>query len=81
MNCSNPSFQVLFVRRYLSSLNKTENVTEEEVDAVIKEIRAYTLASHMFWGIWSVFNSVMTTIEFDYWVGKFINFYNSLDHL
>mgnify|MGYP002715763830 FL=1 len=44
------------------------DVSDEEVDDVLKEIRAYTLASHMYWGIWSVVNSVTALIDFDYWV-------------
>ncbi|EEB16472.1 choline/ethanolamine kinase, putative [Pediculus humanus corporis] len=62
-----------FVRRYLSKLNKSDgDVSDEEVDDVLKEIRAYTLASHMYWGIWSVVNSVTALIDFDYWsYGKY----------
>ncbi|KAK6644996.1 hypothetical protein RUM43_001272 [Polyplax serrata] len=72
--------QEKFVRRYLSKLNKTDVIIDDEVDVVINEIRAYTLASHMYWAIWSVVNSVMTTIEFDYWNYGKARFNSYLNH-
>ncbi|KAL0281631.1 UNVERIFIED_CONTAM: hypothetical protein PYX00_002557 [Menopon gallinae] len=65
-NYPSPEKQERFVRRYLSSL-EGGNCSDEEVKKVLGEIRAYTLASHMFWGIWSVINSIISNISFDYW--------------
>jgi len=41
---------------------------EDEVQQVLAEIKAFTLASHLFWALWSAVYSSVSTITFDYWV-------------
>jgi hypothetical protein len=46
--------------------------SQEEMDKLLKELRAFTLASHFFWGLWSVCSASISTIPFDYWVSTAI---------
>ncbi|XP_046382593.1 choline/ethanolamine kinase-like [Ischnura elegans] len=39
----------------------------EEVKALLSEIKAFTLASHFFWALWSIVNGTVSSIPFDYW--------------
>ncbi|KAG8231050.1 hypothetical protein J437_LFUL011173 [Ladona fulva] len=39
----------------------------EETQALLAEIRAFTLASHFFWALWSIVNGTVSSIPFDYW--------------
>lgn len=32
------------------------------------EIRIFSLASHLFWGLWSIVNAKISQIPFGYWV-------------
>lgn len=41
--------------------------TPQEKEQLIAEIKLFTLASHLFWGIWGIVN-INQEIEFGYWV-------------
>lgn len=32
------------------------------------EVRIFSLASHLFWGLWSIVNAKISQIPFGYWV-------------
>jgi len=32
------------------------------------EVRIFSLASHLFWGLWSIVNAKLSQIPFGYWV-------------
>jgi choline/ethanolamine kinase len=53
-----------FITIYLRKVSG--NVLEQEKKQLIEEIALFTLASHLFWGIWGVVN-VNQEIEFGYW--------------
>uniref|UniRef100_V9ICB0 Choline kinase alpha n=4 Tax=Apis TaxID=7459 RepID=V9ICB0_APICE len=53
-----------FVRSYLKTIGK-EGPTEEE--RVMMEIKIFFLASHLFWGLWSIVNAKLSEIPFGYW--------------
>jgi hypothetical protein len=43
-------------------------VRKEDLDQLLRELKAFILASHFFWGLWSVCYASISTIPFDYWV-------------
>lgn len=56
-----------FITTYLKCVNGT-NEMPSEVDRkqLLEEIALFTLASHLFWGIWAIVN-IHQDIEFGYW--------------
>ncbi|BES87852.1 choline ethanolamine [Nesidiocoris tenuis] len=69
------------VKNYLAALRTYPEYKEREEDdlpTILREIEAFTLASHFFWGLWSVLNS-SSEINFDYWSygqSRFQSYYN-----
>ncbi|KAL8226371.1 hypothetical protein R6Q57_016203 [Mikania cordata] len=53
-----------FVQSYLSSTGKQPS--DDEVDQLIDDIERYTLANHIFWGLWGIISGYVTHIDFDY---------------
>ena len=47
--------------------NGSEEQVEEE-ESLLEEVRVFTLASHLFWTLWSIVNAPVSTIPFGYWV-------------
>ncbi|XP_069691053.1 choline/ethanolamine kinase-like [Periplaneta americana] len=61
-----------FLESYLQVIHKekhgsTQAITRNELDQLLRELQAFTLASHFFWGLWSVCYASISTIPFDYW--------------
>lgn len=53
-----------FIRVYLSSEgNKPSNA---KVNQLVKAVEKYTLANHIFWGLWGLISSYVNKIDFDY---------------
>ncbi|KAG4908011.1 hypothetical protein AAZX31_20G157300 [Glycine max] len=53
-----------FIRNYLSSEgNKPSNA---KVNQLAKAAEKYTLANHLFWGLWGLISSYVNKIDFDY---------------
>ncbi|XP_030646546.1 choline/ethanolamine kinase [Chanos chanos] len=59
--------QLHFIRHYLS---ENQDVAPEErsaiEEAMIVEANRFALASHFFWGLWSIIQARISTIEFGY---------------
>ncbi|XP_043677380.1 choline/ethanolamine kinase isoform X1 [Vespula pensylvanica] len=53
-----------FIKSYLRTVQK-ESQTEEE--RIMMEINVFSLASHLFWGLWSIVNAKLSEIPFGYW--------------
>ncbi|KAJ6730655.1 CHOLINE/ETHANOALAMINE KINASE [Salix viminalis] len=53
-----------FVNAYLSSAGKQPG--EDEVELLLQEVEKYTLASHLFWGLWGIISGHVNKIDFDY---------------
>jgi len=53
-----------FVRMYLSSTGDVP--TEEQLEQVVQDVEKYTLANHLFWGIWGIISHHVNKIDFDY---------------
>ncbi|XP_038612029.1 choline/ethanolamine kinase, partial [Tachyglossus aculeatus] len=64
------SQQLHFIRHYLSEAlgGVTPSPEEQErlEEEMILEINRFALASHFFWGLWSILQATMSTIEFGY---------------
>lgn len=67
--------QRLFIERYLATYHACRPASQEPeppeslstVDHVLHEARVFTLASHLFWTLWSIFNAHTSKIKFGYW--------------
>ncbi|KAJ9589438.1 hypothetical protein L9F63_017341, partial [Diploptera punctata] len=60
------------IRPYLQAMKGqcstvAQPVPKEDMEQLLKEVQAFTLASHFFWGLWSVCYASISTIPFDYW--------------
>ncbi|KAL2334973.1 hypothetical protein Fmac_016186 [Flemingia macrophylla] len=53
-----------FVYNYLSSEGKKPSNTE--VEQLVNLAEKYTLANHLFWGLWGLISCYVNTIDFDY---------------
>ncbi|KAL7245819.1 hypothetical protein ACSBR2_001034 [Camellia fascicularis] len=53
-----------FVRVYLSSGGNQPS--DNEVDQLVHDTEKYTLANHLFWGLWGIISAYVNNIEFDY---------------
>ncbi|ESW23937.1 hypothetical protein PHAVU_004G089000 [Phaseolus vulgaris] len=53
-----------FVYNYLSSEGKKPS--NSEVEQLLNLAEKYTLANHLFWGLWGLISSYVNTIDFDY---------------
>ncbi|XP_004676422.1 PREDICTED: choline/ethanolamine kinase isoform X2 [Condylura cristata] len=62
--------QLHFIRHYLAEAKKGETMSQEEQkkleEDLLVEASRYALASHFFWGLWSILQASMSTIEFGY---------------
>ncbi|XP_054002302.1 choline/ethanolamine kinase isoform X2 [Hylaeus anthracinus] len=56
--------KINFVKSYLKTIGK-EGSSEEE--RIMMEIKVFSLASHLFWGLWSIVNAKLSEIPFGYW--------------
>nr|CAD7266024.1 unnamed protein product [Timema shepardi] len=68
--------QLTFLRSYLhhtckekpqSNLQQNHSLIQEKEAKLLKEIQAFTLASHLFWGLWAIVNARHSRISFGYW--------------
>ncbi|XP_057794664.1 probable choline kinase 1 [Salvia miltiorrhiza] len=53
-----------FIRKYLSSSGN--EASETAVDELADDVERYTLANHIFWGLWGLISAYVNHIEFDY---------------
>ncbi|XP_057541078.1 probable choline kinase 2 isoform X1 [Amaranthus tricolor] len=53
-----------FLRIYLSSSG--EEPSDHEVEQLLEDVEKFTLASHLFWGLWGIISKHVNDIEFDY---------------
>lgn len=56
-----------FVKAYLSASTSEIPVTNEQVDDLLNEVKAFILANHLYWGLWAVNQASAEGCEdFDY---------------
>lgn len=53
-----------FVRMYLSSSG--DQPSNDEVERLLQDVEKYTLASHLFWGLWGIISEHVNEIDFEY---------------
>ncbi|XP_048424715.1 probable choline kinase 3 isoform X2 [Pyrus x bretschneideri] len=53
-----------FVRAYLSSADYEPS--DAEVEQLVEITEKYTLANHLFWGLWGIISGYVNKIDFDY---------------
>uniref|UniRef100_A0A7N0UDV3 Choline kinase n=1 Tax=Kalanchoe fedtschenkoi TaxID=63787 RepID=A0A7N0UDV3_KALFE len=53
-----------FLRIYLSSTG--HQPTDAELSQLLEDVEKYTLASHIFWGLWGMISAHVNEIDFDY---------------
>lgn len=57
----------MFIQHYLSKVGNNDSL-----EKVLDEVKHFTLASHLFWVAWSLFNGKVSKIRFGYWVRLFV---------
>ncbi|KAK8938994.1 hypothetical protein KSP39_PZI010898 [Platanthera zijinensis] len=55
-----------FVEIYLKSKGKAHEPTKEDLENLLLAAEQYTLASHLFWGLWGIISQHVNEIDFDY---------------
>jgi len=62
--------QKLFIKHYLTTFHEKsgskKTVNDKEIDDLYKEVQAFILMSHLFWGIWALVQARHSVIDFDY---------------
>ncbi|KAK3009565.1 hypothetical protein RJ639_013542 [Escallonia herrerae] len=53
-----------FIQSYLSSTGNQPS--DSEVQQLVSDVEKYTLANHLFWGLWGVISAYVNNIDFDY---------------
>lgn len=53
-----------FIRVYLSLSDYQPS--DREVDQLVNDAEKYTLANHLFWGLWGIISEYVNKIDFDY---------------
>ncbi|KAK4781334.1 hypothetical protein SAY87_017440 [Trapa incisa] len=54
-----------FVTIYLNSAGK-QSSDQDQVEELLSDAEKYTLANHLFWGLWGMISNYVNNIEFDY---------------
>lgn len=58
-------FQLKWFDWYLTEYNGVPP-TEEEKEKLYKEVSAFSLASHYYWGLWAMIQAMVSDIDFNY---------------
>lgn len=53
-----------FVRRYLSFSG--DHPSDDDMKQLLNDVEKYTLASHLFWGLWGIISEHVNEIDFEY---------------
>ncbi|KAL1196021.1 putative choline kinase 3 [Cardamine amara subsp. amara] len=53
-----------FICNYLTSSG--EEAREQDISQLLEDTEKYTLASHLFWGLWGIISGYVNKIEFNY---------------
>ncbi|KAK1400781.1 hypothetical protein POM88_000386 [Heracleum sosnowskyi] len=59
-----PGEREIFVHSYLGS--DGNQLDDSEVQRLVDDIEKYTLANHLFWGLWGIISAHVNHIDFDY---------------
>ncbi|KAL8058324.1 hypothetical protein ABFS82_03G010300 [Erythranthe guttata] len=53
-----------FIKQYLSSAG--EEASDEKIAKLADDVEKYSLANHIFWGLWGLISAYVNHIDFDY---------------
>ena len=42
------------------------SISDEEIHQLYRVVNKFALTSHLFWGVWALFQAANSTIDFDY---------------
>ena len=73
----NKEFQIRWLRHYLEALFALKGrplltasiekpSTEKEVENLYNQVNQFSMAAHLYWGLWAVVQSEHSTINFDF---------------
>ncbi|KAK7915510.1 hypothetical protein WMY93_011271 [Mugilogobius chulae] len=56
----------VYLQAYKLFTNKSEEVSQQEVDTLYVQVNKFALASHFFWGFWALIQAKYSSIDFDF---------------
>lgn len=68
----NKEFQTTWLKTYLSKwhslngINLTLSELERQVNQMLETIDKFSLAAHLYWGLWALVQAINSTIDFDF---------------
>ncbi|KJE91772.1 choline/ethanolamine kinase [Capsaspora owczarzaki ATCC 30864] len=62
------AFQMVWLRQYIAGAQGITDaeVTEQQVEAMYREVNKFALAAHFYWGSWALVQARFSDIDFDY---------------
>ncbi|KAI9288316.1 kinase-like domain-containing protein [Umbelopsis sp. AD052] len=64
-NYPNKAFQMQWFEWYLTASSGSQP-SEEEKEKLFQEVEHYSLASHLYWGLWALCQAMVSDIDFSY---------------
>ena len=62
-----PAFQKAWIRHYLFHFNDQKcAIKDAEVEKMYNLVNEFSLAPHLFWGLWSLYQDCNSKIDFDF---------------
>lgn len=58
--------QVVWLTNYSRAFNGGVDPTTEHLEALLREVSVFVLASHLYWGLWGLVQASFSDIPFDY---------------
>ncbi|XP_047307342.1 probable choline kinase 2 [Impatiens glandulifera] len=55
-----------FVQAYLNYPDNDDEEKSELVEELVKDVEKFTVANHVFWGLWGIISASVSNIEFDF---------------
>lgn len=46
--------------------NLISSISDEEIHQLYRVVNKFALASHLFWGVWALYQAANSTIDFNY---------------
>ena len=62
----NEDFRRKWILVYLKTFHGGNEITEEQLQLTVDQVEKFSVASHFFWGVWSLIQAAHSTIPFDF---------------
>lgn len=56
----------VYLKAYKQFTNKSEEVSQQELETLYVQVNQFALASHFFWGFWALIQAKYSSIDFDF---------------